>query len=75
MMLFQYRDLPSILYLNKKNIMKSIKILSISILSLIGLSGCFSSDDDKQVASCGDVKIADMNWDSASLMANMTRLS
>ena len=54
--------------------MKSIKILSISILSLIGLSGCFSSDDDKQVTSCGDVKIADMNWDSASLMANIDKV-
>lgn len=49
----------------------------IGILIVIAvIAAMFLTDKDQKadVASCGDVKIADMNWDSASLMANIDKV-
>lgn len=50
--------------------MKSSKIRSISLISLLIL---FTAQNSF-AASCGDIQIAEMNWASAELMANVDKL-
>ena len=52
------------------------KIIIGILIVIAAIAAIFLTDKDQKldVASCGDVKIADMNWDSASLMANIDKV-
>ena len=53
--------------------MRNKLLLSISLISMLSFTGAYAADEKKEAAECGTVTIADMNWNSATLTANIDK--